>query len=50
MAHELLGRIQHDLRARHGVAEPDHAFLMALQACTRAALPKFFRARAVATT
>ena len=48
MAHELLGRIQHDLRARHGVAEPDHAFLMALQACTRAALPKFFRARAAA--
>lgn len=50
MAHELLGRIRHDLRTHHGVAEPDHAFLMALQACTRAALPKFFRTRAVATT
>ena len=46
MAAELLQRIQHDLRTRHGVAEPDHAFLCALQACTRAALPKFFLARA----
>ena len=49
MAAELLQRIQHDLRTRHGVAEPDHAFLCALQACTRAALPKFFLARAAAT-
>lgn len=49
MAAELLQRIQHDLRTRHGVAEPDHAFLRALQACTRAALPKFFLARAAAT-
>jgi len=46
MAAELLNRIQHDLRTRHGVAEPDHAFLCALQACARAALPKFFLARA----
>jgi DNA polymerase-3 subunit epsilon len=46
MAAELLGRIQHDLRARHGVREPDHAFLMALQRCARAALPKFMQARA----
>jgi len=45
MAAELLHRIQHDLRSRHGVADPDHAFLQALQACTRAALPKFFLAR-----
>ena len=44
MAAELLGRIQHDLRARHGVDEPDHGFLMALQRCTRAALPRFFQA------
>ncbi|MBE0587639.1 MAG: 3'-5' exonuclease, partial [Hydrogenophaga sp.] len=49
MAAELLQRIQHDLRTRHGVAEPDHAFLCALQACTRAALPKFFLARTTAT-
>ncbi|MDO9435668.1 MAG: 3'-5' exonuclease [Hydrogenophaga sp.] len=41
MAAELLGRIQHDLRARHGVGAPDHAFLMALQRCTRAAMPRF---------
>jgi len=43
MAAELLGRIQHDLRARHGVSEPDHTFLMALQRCTRAALPRFIQ-------
>lgn len=43
MAAELLGRIQHDLRARHGVNEPDHGFLMALQRCTRAALPRFIQ-------
>ena len=47
MAAELLQRIQHDLRTRHGVAEPDHRFLCALQACARAALPKFL-ARATA--
>jgi DNA polymerase-3 subunit epsilon len=43
MAAELLGRIQHDLRTRHGVGVPDHAFLMALQRCTRAALPRFIQ-------
>jgi len=43
MAAELLGRIQHDLRARHGVDEPDHGFLMGLQRCTRAALPRFIQ-------
>lgn len=43
MAAELLGRIQYDLRVRHGVDEPDHGFLMALQRCTRAALPRFFQ-------
>lgn len=48
MATELLGRIRHDLTRRHGVARPDHAFLRALQACTRAALPRFW-ARAGAT-
>jgi DNA polymerase-3 subunit epsilon len=45
MAAELLGRIQHDLRTRHGVALPDHAFLMALQRCARAALPQFMQTR-----
>jgi DNA polymerase III subunit epsilon len=48
MAAELLGHIQHDLRTRHGVAEPNHRFLCALQACARAALPQFL-ARASAT-
>ncbi len=41
MAAALLDRIQHDLRVRHAVGEPDHAFLVALQCCTRAALPAF---------
>lgn len=45
MAAELLGRIQHDLRLRHGVAQPDHAFLMDLQRCARSSLPRFMQAR-----
>ncbi|MCU0762389.1 MAG: 3'-5' exonuclease [Hydrogenophaga sp.] len=45
MAAELLARIQHDLRERHGVAEPDHGFLMAVQRCSKGALPRFFRER-----
>lgn len=50
MAAELLARIRHDLQARHGVADPDHAFLCALQTCSRAALPRFLeRAQARAT-
>ncbi|MCV0437640.1 MAG: 3'-5' exonuclease [Hydrogenophaga sp.] len=44
MAAELLGRIQHDLRTQHGVATPDHGFLMALQRCARTALPRFIEA------
>lgn len=44
MAAWLLVRIQHDLRERHGVAEPDHAFLCALQTCTTKALPRFLAA------
>jgi DNA polymerase III subunit epsilon len=39
MAAALLGQIQHDLRTRHGLAEPDHTRLMSLQKCSRAALP-----------
>ena len=38
MAAALLARIQHDLHARHGVARPDHALLMALQRCAKPAL------------
>jgi DNA polymerase-3 subunit epsilon len=41
MAAELLGRIRLDLMRRHGVARPDHAFLCALQACSKAALPRW---------
>ncbi|MEZ5665183.1 MAG: 3'-5' exonuclease [Burkholderiaceae bacterium] len=46
MAAELLGRIRHDLMLRHGVARPDHALLCALQACSKAALPRFWQNRA----
>lgn len=42
MATELLHRIQYDLRAQHGVDGADHGFLRALQACSKAALPRFF--------
>ena len=38
---ELLARMRHDLVTRHGVADPDHAYLRALQACSRAQLPRF---------
>jgi DNA polymerase-3 subunit epsilon len=45
MAAELLTRIQHDLRTRHGVPRPDHEFLMGLQRCARQQLPRFFSAQ-----
>ena len=41
MAAELLGQIQHDLRARHGVRQPDNALLMALQRCAKASVSSF---------
>jgi len=47
MAAELLGRIRHDLMLRHGVAQPDHAFLCALQQCSKAALPRFWQQQAM---
>ena len=40
MAAALLARMQHDLRTRWGVAQPDHALLMALQRCARPAVGK----------
>ena len=40
MAAELLARMQHDLRTHWGVAQPDHALLMALQRCARPAVGK----------
>ncbi|HEY9097212.1 MAG TPA: 3'-5' exonuclease [Hydrogenophaga sp.] len=48
MAAELLIHLQDRLRSRHGVSEPDHAFLRSLQACSKAALPKFFARHAAA--
>ena len=38
MAAGLLGQIQHDLRTRHGVHQPDNALLMALQRCAKSAI------------
>ncbi|MGS5089745.1 3'-5' exonuclease [Hydrogenophaga sp. A37] len=40
MATELLHRMRHDLRTRHGVANPDHSYLMGLQRCTKAVVAK----------
>lgn len=37
---ELLARILHDLRTRHGIAAPDHAFLQTLQRSSKTALPR----------
>ncbi len=39
MAAELLLRIQHDLQNQHRVPVPDHRLLMALQQCSKAAVP-----------
>lgn len=39
MAAALLGQIQNDLRARHRVAQPDHAMLVALQRCSKPKVP-----------
>lgn len=47
MAAALLGRIQQDLREQHGVPQPDHALLVGLQNCSRAAVPNWLRQRAV---
>ncbi len=48
MAASLLGQIQHDLRTRHGVAQPDHALLRVLQRCAKPAVPALMAKYAVA--
>ena len=45
MAAALLNEMQRELRTRHGVADPDHAFLMGLQRCAKAALPRWLAKR-----
>jgi len=50
MAAALLTRLQQDLRTRHRVADPDHAFLMALQRCSKAALPRWLAQRCAPLT
>lgn len=43
MAAALLGKIQQDLHQQHQVMDPSHDFLMAVQRCSRSALPAFIR-------
>ncbi|MBT9475359.1 3'-5' exonuclease [Polaromonas sp.] len=50
MAAALLGQIQRDLRARHGVARPDHALLMTLQRCAKPAVSALMAKYAAACT
>jgi DNA polymerase III subunit epsilon len=46
MAAELVSQIQRDLRSRHGVADPDHALLIALQRCAKSAVSTFLARQA----
>lgn len=39
---DLLAILMDTLQTQHGIAEPSHAFLLQLQACAKAGLPKFF--------
>jgi DNA polymerase-3 subunit epsilon len=45
MAAALLTRMQYDLRTRHAVVDPDHGFLMELQRCSKATLPRWLAQR-----
>lgn len=45
---ELLARMLHDLRTRHGIANPDHALLVALQQASKANLPRVLSSHAAA--
>ncbi len=46
LAAALLHRIQDDLTRSHGIARPDHALLLRLQASSRAAVPAFLARQA----
>jgi DNA polymerase-3 subunit epsilon len=50
MAAALLTRMQHDLHTRHAVADPNHGFLMEMQRCSKAALPRWLAQRRPAAT
>ena len=43
MAAALLGQIQHDLRKRWGVQQPDHALLVGLQRCGKTAIASMLK-------
>jgi DNA polymerase-3 subunit epsilon len=49
MAASVLGRICHDLQAKHRIPAPDHAFLLALQKCSRAAMPAWLARQSAAS-
>ena len=44
MAAHLLSQMQHDLRARYGVTQPDHALLMGLQRSSRSRVGSYLAA------
>jgi DNA polymerase-3 subunit epsilon len=48
MTAELLHHMHSVLHTQHGLAEVDHALLMALQTCSKAKVPAWLRNRAVA--
>ena len=50
MAAALLTQMQHELRTRHRVADPNHTFLMGLQRCSKAALPSWLAQRCAPPT
>ncbi len=47
MAAALLGRMQHDLRTRYGIADPGHALLASLQRCARKGMDKLLARHAM---
>ncbi len=47
MAASVLGRICQDLQLKHRIAAPDHALLLALQKCSRVALPAWLQRQAL---
>lgn len=49
MTAHLLAQIQRDLREQHGITQPDHAFLQALQQCGKPTLARWLAAQRATT-
>lgn len=49
MTAHLLAQMQRDLREQHGIAQPDHAFLRALQQCGKPTLARWLAAQRTTT-